>query len=459
MALVFNAATQPGTEHYSISFSGSGFLMTYQLGVGQCLLEKAPWLLRGAHRVYGASAGALAAAAVVCGTDLEPVREDVVKVVKMVEEHALGALNPATDLFGQMEGVLRRRLAKNAHQLASGRLCISMTRVSDGKNVLVSEFQSNEELVKALMCSCFVPGYSGLIPPSYKGVHYVDGGFTNIRPVQDSGCTITVSPFAGDTDICPCDGTKDFYELVMNDYNIQFTAINSFRLANALLPRNWMAIEEAYYNGYQDTMFYLQSNDVTPHHPTWVAQLVPQNEEQKGPLVAENDEVEQDCAEHNPLESNQGPEDLSWSLNTFEQALQHNLPSKIQDDLLFYVVAYMGLMNFLSVYLPTKFLSSMLLAILLPVYIAVTVLHRFLNWLSYFLVIAFWIWQDTKCMMFFVVNTSVSSLKKNLLKRVNKRSVPFSQAEPQFYTIFFTLDLERENCKNQDRKASGHLTQ
>lgn len=50
----------------SISFSGSGFMATYQLGVAQCFLNYAPWILHTAPCVLGASAGSLVAAAVVC---------------------------------------------------------------------------------------------------------------------------------------------------------------------------------------------------------------------------------------------------------------------------------------------------------------------------------------------------------------------------------------------------------
>lgn len=51
----------------SISFSGSGFMSTYQLGVAQCFLTYTPWILRTAPQVLGASAGSLVAATVVCG--------------------------------------------------------------------------------------------------------------------------------------------------------------------------------------------------------------------------------------------------------------------------------------------------------------------------------------------------------------------------------------------------------
>lgn len=55
---------------FSLSFSGSGFLALYQVGVVQSLLELAPELLKSACKVYGSSAGSLIAAAVVCGIGL-----------------------------------------------------------------------------------------------------------------------------------------------------------------------------------------------------------------------------------------------------------------------------------------------------------------------------------------------------------------------------------------------------
>ncbi|KPP69195.1 transcription factor ETV7-like, partial [Scleropages formosus] len=57
-------------EPLSLSFSGSGFLAVYQLGVSQCFRDLAPMLLQGAPHIYGASAGSLVAAAVACGSNL-----------------------------------------------------------------------------------------------------------------------------------------------------------------------------------------------------------------------------------------------------------------------------------------------------------------------------------------------------------------------------------------------------
>lgn len=46
---------------WSISFAGCGFLGVYHIGVAGCLLERAPYLVEGAMKIYGASAGSLTA--------------------------------------------------------------------------------------------------------------------------------------------------------------------------------------------------------------------------------------------------------------------------------------------------------------------------------------------------------------------------------------------------------------
>lgn len=120
--------------------------------------------------------------------------------------------------------------------ICSGRLFISATRARDYKNVVLSEFDSREELIQvrpgtpphplpfwhpssfsslmlvhflfilqAIICSCFIPFYCGLTPPSYRGEQYIDGGFSDNQPGKFEPGTITVSPFSGESDICPSD--------------------------------------------------------------------------------------------------------------------------------------------------------------------------------------------------------------------------------------------------------------
>lgn len=55
---------------WSLSFAGCGFMGIYYVGVSSCILERCPRLVRDASRIYGASAGALVAAALSAGVPL-----------------------------------------------------------------------------------------------------------------------------------------------------------------------------------------------------------------------------------------------------------------------------------------------------------------------------------------------------------------------------------------------------
>jgi hypothetical protein len=96
-------------------------------------------------------------------------------------------------------------IPKNKDILCSGRLFISATRARDYANVLISDFDSRDELIQAILCSCFIPFYCGRTPPSYRGEHYIDGGFSDNQPGKYEPNTVTVSPFSGESDICPSD--------------------------------------------------------------------------------------------------------------------------------------------------------------------------------------------------------------------------------------------------------------
>uniref|UniRef100_A0A8C0AZK2 Patatin like phospholipase domain containing 1 n=1 Tax=Buteo japonicus TaxID=224669 RepID=A0A8C0AZK2_9AVES len=222
------------STRFSLSFSGSGFLVLYQVGVVQSLLELAPELLKSACKVYGSSAGSLIAAAVVCGVSLG-------KTITEVRKTILGPLSPKCSLLANIKTVLQQMLPEDSYQLASGRLHISLTRVVDGQNVMASEFSSKEELIQALLCSCFLPIYCGFIPPSYRGVRYVDGGFTGLQPVSSlEEAVITVSPFTGELDICPRDCPAIFLCFQIFNGSIQISIENLCRISYALFPPSAM---------------------------------------------------------------------------------------------------------------------------------------------------------------------------------------------------------------------------
>ena len=71
--------------------------------------------------------------------------------------------------------------------------------------------------------------------------YYVDGGFSGMQPVMPVSFsnTLTVSPFSGETDICPSD-TPCIWDMVVSGSTLKGNMANSFRVINALYP---MALE------------------------------------------------------------------------------------------------------------------------------------------------------------------------------------------------------------------------
>lgn len=59
------------------------------------------------------------------------------------------------------------------------------------------------------------------MPPKFKGVGYWDGGWSDNQPTYDEN-TITISPFSGESDICPQD--VDSSRLVIRRY-VQFKGV------------------------------------------------------------------------------------------------------------------------------------------------------------------------------------------------------------------------------------------
>uniref|UniRef100_A0A8C0FHD4 PNPLA domain-containing protein n=1 Tax=Bubo bubo TaxID=30461 RepID=A0A8C0FHD4_BUBBB len=184
-------------------------------------------------------------------------RESFFAMAKEVRKTLLGPLSPKCSLLAKIKTILQRTLPEDSYQLASGRLHISLTRVVDGQNVIASEFSSKEELIQALLCSCFLPIYCGFIPPSYRGVRYVDGGFTGLQPVSSlEEAVITVSPFTGEIDICPRDCPAIFFCYQIFNGSIQISIENLCRISYALFPPSTMVSTP----GYQDTALFLYRN-------------------------------------------------------------------------------------------------------------------------------------------------------------------------------------------------------
>ena len=61
---------------------------------------------------------------------------------------ALGPFHPTFDVNKLITDALEKVLPEDAHQRVNGRLHISVTRLSDNQNVILSQFDSKEDLIQ-----------------------------------------------------------------------------------------------------------------------------------------------------------------------------------------------------------------------------------------------------------------------------------------------------------------------
>ncbi|XP_022645851.1 patanin-like phospholipase domain-containing protein isoform X2 [Varroa jacobsoni] len=146
---------------------------------------------------------------------------------------------------------------EHPHRLA----CWHLFCVSDGANVLLNQFSSKEELVTVLMCSCFIPFYSGLVPPKVNGVAYMDGGFSDNLPLLNEN-TITVSPFSGENDICPEDESFNLMLVHLSNTSIAVSPANLYRFVRILFPPHPEILARMTQQGFDDAVKYLQRHNL-----------------------------------------------------------------------------------------------------------------------------------------------------------------------------------------------------
>uniref|UniRef100_A0A8C7EWG5 Acylglycerol transacylase n=1 Tax=Neovison vison TaxID=452646 RepID=A0A8C7EWG5_NEOVI len=248
-------------EHgWSLSFSGCGFLGFYHIGATRCLSERAPHLVQDARMLFGASAGALHGVALLSGISLDIITEILMDIARSARSRKIGIFHPAFNLGRRLRNDLQTYLPDDIHRLISGKMCISLTRVSDGENVLVSDFQSKEEVVDALLCSSFIPFFCGIIPPSFRGVRYMDGGLSDNVPFFDAKTTITVSPFYGEYDICPKVKSTNFLHVDLTKLSLRLCSENVYLLIRTLFPPDLKVLGEICLRGYLDAFRFLEEN-------------------------------------------------------------------------------------------------------------------------------------------------------------------------------------------------------
>lgn len=247
----------------NLSFAGCGFLGVYHLGVATCLTSHAPQFLKNVTAFAGASAGSLVAAVLATSAPLDKCSDYVIELTHEARRHPLGPFNPQFDLVGSLRKGLELCLPSNSHRIASGRLFISVTSLKDRKNAILSEFDSKEDLIQVLLASCYIPFYAGLSFPRFRGQAWYDGGFTDNQPIPSTGSTVRVSPFGGNSEICPRDESYVFTELNWRKMHVYVNRENMNRGRHVFYPPRKRHLSELFANGYGDALQFVKENRLT----------------------------------------------------------------------------------------------------------------------------------------------------------------------------------------------------
>ena len=152
----------------NVSFSGSGFLLFYHLGVAKALQEEG-WI-QPHSKFAGASGGALVATVLAAGIPLDHAFQVGKSVVSDCREQGTG---------WQLERILTEVLTKTLSNVqihrVQDRLSIATTRLwPNPKMVLKNTFDSKEDLMHTILTSCYIPCYSASSPMrSFQGEFHI----------------------------------------------------------------------------------------------------------------------------------------------------------------------------------------------------------------------------------------------------------------------------------------------
>ncbi|XP_034032245.1 patatin-like phospholipase domain-containing protein 2 isoform X2 [Thalassophryne amazonica] len=327
-------------------------------------------------------------------------------------------MHPSFNLVKIVRHMLQRMLPADCHYQANGRLGISLTRVTDGENVLVSHFNCKEEVVQACVCSAYIPVYCGLIPPALQGVRYVDGGISDNLPQYELKNTITVSPFSGESDICPRDTSTNIHELRITNTSIQFTLTNLYRLSRALFPPDPMVLKAICKQGYKDALHFLKRNELLnftgPDKHMFYVVDGEDNEDYDG-----GDDVEgsnKSYEEDEKLHIDDGAAVIQSSSAIEDNIIEH-LPPTLHKALIEACMERRSLVQSLSKLLPVRVAKTMMVPYTFPVESALCFTLRLFEWLPDVQEDVGWIREQMLKLLQHVLRQASRSISRNVYAR------------------------------------------
>ena len=216
-SLTSPTSTHRGQHAVALSFSGSGMMMLWQMGVAD-VMRSDPTFMARVHRVLGTSGGACV------GAMLLASRPKAFSAA--LQYYTSGGMWQSMqlphDLLHPHDALLRRTVATlgllpsdDSWQMLRGRFSAHVTpRTWPLRNMGITDFQSNDDVITCISASCCLLPHA---PVSFRGQLLIDGGYSNPLPeMHDDGSqscgrqlpTITVSILAGHgVDMAPGEAT------------------------------------------------------------------------------------------------------------------------------------------------------------------------------------------------------------------------------------------------------------
>lgn len=187
----------------NFAFGGCGWLMSYGLGVGKALQINCDKIARKwpkGLKYSGSSGGSLCAAVLACHMPTDPFQMFLVKAAEQFQQMSVFDLNKhvGPELFNGLNTMLPTDVVDRVN----GRLYVSISKLDAWgrpRNRLISNFLSRDHLIRTLMVSCHIPGYtkSSFSLIRFEDSWCMDGGLTDDAPLLPfpEEPTYSVSPF------------------------------------------------------------------------------------------------------------------------------------------------------------------------------------------------------------------------------------------------------------------------
>ena len=159
-----------------IYFSGAGIYFWWQLGVAKYMKDNCDLKCIQEQQVIGASAGSITSTLLLTGANL-----DILPQLAIDVSNEAGLYSRNTGLAGVWGSLLRKLLdnaiPNNINFETLSNLYIALTPTFS-KPKLVSNFESKEDLIDAILASCHVPVFlDGRPYTQYRGENVIDGSF------------------------------------------------------------------------------------------------------------------------------------------------------------------------------------------------------------------------------------------------------------------------------------------